>query len=63
MATDFDTPFDDSSLRLRVVGCGTLEEVDQSSPWDRAGDLRLGDFPILWGLVGSPQGEDEEEIV
>ena len=63
MATDFDTPSNDSSLCLGMVCSRTLKKLDQSSPWNWVGNIRFGYLPILWGLVGSPQGEDEEEII
>ena len=63
MATDFDPPFDDSRFCLGVVSRWTLKKADESSPWDWAGNIRSGYLPILWGLVGSPQGEGEEEII
>ena len=63
MATDFDTPFDDSSLCLGLVSRRTLKKVDKSSPRHWAGNIRPRSLPILLGLVGSPQGEDEEETV
>lgn len=63
MATDFDTPFDDGSLCLGLVSRRALKKVDQSSPRHWAGNIRPGCLSILLGLVGSPQGEDEEESV
>lgn len=63
MATNFDAPFDDSSLCLGLVGRRTLKKVDKSSSRHWAGNIRPGHFPILLGLVGPPQREDEEETV
>lgn len=61
MAADFDTPFNDSNLRLGMVSRRTCKKIDKSSPWNWVGNIRLGSLPILLGLVGSSQGEDEEE--
>ena len=63
MASDSDAPFNNSSLCLGLVSRRTLKKVDEPSPWNWAGNIHLGYLPILWGLVGSPQREDEEEIV
>ena len=63
MVTDFDPPFNDSRFCLGVVSRRTLKKVDESSPWDWAGNIRFGYLPILWGLVGSPQGEKKEKII
>ena len=63
MATDLDSSFDDSDLCLGMVSRRTLKKVDKSSPWNWAGNICVGCLPILWRLVGSPQGEDEEEII
>lgn len=63
MATDFDSPSDDSSICLGMVCGWTFKKFDQSSSWDWVGNIRLGSLPIHWGLVGSPQGEEQEEII
>lgn len=63
MATDFDTPSIDSNICLGMGCSRTLEKLDQSSPWNWAGNIRFGYFPVLWGLVGSPQVEVEEKII
>ena len=63
MATDFDTPVNDNSVCLGMVSRRTLEKIDQSPPWNRIGNIRLGDIPIFGGLVGSPQGEEQKEVL
>lgn len=54
MAPDSDSPFNNSNLCLGVVSRRTFKEVDEPSPRNWAGNIRLGYLPILWGLVGSP---------
>ena len=63
LATGFDSPFDDSHLCIGVVSRRTFKKVDESSPWNWVGNIRLGHLSILWRLVGSPQGEKSEAIV
>lgn len=62
MATDYDTPSNDSNLCLGMVSRRTLKKLDESSPWYWVSNIRFGSFSIHRGLVGSPQGKDEEEI-
>lgn len=54
MAADFDSPSDDGNLCLGMVSRRTLKKLDQSSPWNWVGNIRLGALPIHRGLVGSP---------
>ena len=63
MATDIDTSSDDSSLCLGMACRRTLQKLDESSPWNWVGNIRFGSLPIHWGLVGSPQGEEQEESI
>lgn len=63
MASDFDCPYDDSNLCLGMACSRTIKKVDESSPWYWVGDICFGSLPVHCGLVGSPQGEDEEEII
>ena len=63
MATDFNSPSNDGNLCLGMACSRTLKKLDQSSPWNWVGNIRFSSLPILWGLVGSPQGEDEEKII
>ena len=63
MAADSDTPSHDSNICLGMDSSRTLKKPDEPSPRNWAGNIRLGDLPILWRLVGSSKVEGEEEIV
>lgn len=63
MATDFDSPFNDGGICLGLVCSRTFEKVDQSSSWNRIGNIRFGPLPIHFGLVGPPQGENAEKVI
>ena len=63
MATDFDCSSNDSNLCLGMGCRRTLKEADESSPWNWVGNIRFDSLPIDWGLVGSPQAEDEEKSI
>ena len=63
MAADIDTATVDCSLCLGMGSRRTRKKADKSSPWNWVGNIRLSYLPILWGLVGPPQGENEGEII
>ena len=63
MAADIDAPLSHSTVCIGMACSRTLKKLDQPSPWDWIGHIRFGYLPILRGLVGSSQGEEEEKIV
>ncbi len=63
MAADIDGLTVNGRIHIRLDGRWTFEEFDEPTSWHWTGNLCSNMVPGHWGLVGSSQGEDEEENI